>query len=518
MKKFSAIIIAMALVLGLGQCKKQETPTTPNDNNDGKVYITVNVDDNGGRHTVYPNHGLCGFDNGDVLYVGDGHQYVGSLSYNSNTRAFSGSINSPAATDYLHFYFLGGKGPQSPSVGTQTFTVDIADQSGNLPVLAYGRSAQTFGSGGPYSTTLRNKCALVKFELLAGTTQAVTVADMLTEATINFGDTENAIVPTTTTGTITLYSESEKAKWAILLPQENDIEGFTVNIGTNPFSVTGSYTISNNGYINSGIVIDNCVNLGALDGDYNAQDDDVLTGSTSFKVIIPSDATVTLNNASINGGIICSGNATIILENSNYNYVKGANHYPGIHIAEGSTLTIQGDGELEARGNYGAGIGAGYSDGAGSSGNIVIKSGTISSYGTGSGSAGIGGAYGTNCGNISIEGGVIYAHGASGGAGIGGGSWGSSCGNITISGGDVTAASQMNGAGIGEGKNGTCGIITIGNGITMVTANRDEVGFEDEPYSQCIGKSQGSSNTVTVSVADGLSDTGEGGYTRIIQH
>lgn len=525
MKKLSAIIIAMALVLGMSQCKKQETPATPT-NNDGMVYITVNVGDNGGKHTVYPNHGLYGFDNGDILYVGNNGHFVGTLEYQDG--AFTGGIQSPSTSDYLHFYFLGGKTPATaPTAGTTTdFTISIADQSSNLPLLAYGRSAQKYnGPDDPYSTTLRNKCALVKFELLAGTTDAVTVANMLTEATINFGNTENAIVPTATKGTITLYPESEKAKWAILLPQNTPIGGFSVNIGTDPFSVTGSYTISNNGFINSGIVIDNRVNLTYLTGDYNAQDGDVLTGSTIYKVTIPSGATVTLNDVNINGGgIMCSGNATIVLENSN-SVEATAPNYPGIHIAYGFTLTIQGDGALNAiGGENGAGIGAGcwpgyWQQGADRCGNIVIKSGTINAYGSGYGSAGIGGAKEADCGNISIEGGVIHAYGVDGGAGIGGGGGNngiSRCGAITISGGDVTAESQMGGAGIGEGYRGMCGTITIGYGITKVQASAlDPWGYG--MIGACIGMSYGSSNIVIVDVDGRLSDT-ESDQTRIIQH
>lgn len=527
MKNISAIIIAMALVLGMAQCKKQETPTTPNAN-DGMVYITVNVDNGGGRHHIEPGVGAYVFTNGDILYVGNNGHYVGTLEYQNG--AFSGGIQSPSTSDYLHFYFLGGKGPQSPTVGTESFTVNIADQSSNLPILSYGHSTATYTDGdATYSTTLRNKCALVKFDLVMTTNDAVTVSGMLTEATIDFATP--GITPTSTTGTMTLYSESETEKWAILLPQDEAISSFTVNIGSKSYIVSGSYSITNNGYINSGIEVVNAtiVNLGEVTDDYVAQSSTILTGTlaVNHKISIAAGATVMLKNADINGdntwndgnhaGITCLGDATIILDGTNK--TRGSNYgYPGVFIASDCTLTIRGDGSLNANGYGGAGIGAGDGeDGAGSCGNIVIKSGNITALGAGSGCAGIGGAKRSNCGNISIEGGVIYAHGASGGAGIGGGSFGS-CGDITISGGTVTAEAQYNGAGIGEGKNGTCGIITIGNGITMVTANRDEAGLEDEPYSQCIGKSQGSSNTVTVSVAAGLSDTGEGGYTRIIQH
>ena len=210
MKKLSAIIIAMALVLGMAQCKKQETPTTSNAN-DGMVYITVNVDNGGGRHHIEPSVGAYVFTNGDALYVGNDGHYVGTLTYSNGT--FSGTIDSPVSTDYLHFYFLGGKEPASaPTTNTTDFTINIANQSSNLPILAYGRSTEFYGASS-YTTTLRNKCALVKFDLVMATNDAVTVSGMLTEATIDFATP--GITPTATTGTMTLYSESETEKWAI---------------------------------------------------------------------------------------------------------------------------------------------------------------------------------------------------------------------------------------------------------------------------------------------------------------
>lgn len=247
--------MAIALVFGLSQCKKQETSTS-NNTEDGKVYITVNVNNGGGRHHIEPGVGAYVFTNGDILYVGNGGHYVGTLTYNNG--AFSGTIDSPVSTDYLHFYFLGGKTPATaPTAGTtESFTVSIADQSGNLPVLSYGQSTAKYTTASAtYSTTLRNKCALVKFDLSMATNNAVTVANMLTEATINFATP--GITPTATTGSMTLYSESGTEKWAILLPQDEAIEEFTINIGNRSYTVSGSYTITNNGYIDSGISFDN---------------------------------------------------------------------------------------------------------------------------------------------------------------------------------------------------------------------------------------------------------------------
>ena len=78
MKKLSVIIIALTLVLGLSQCKKQTATTTEGE----KVYITVNVADDGAKYDVYPGTGAYVFTNGDKLYVGNNGQYIGTLTYN----------------------------------------------------------------------------------------------------------------------------------------------------------------------------------------------------------------------------------------------------------------------------------------------------------------------------------------------------------------------------------------------------------------------------------------------------
>jgi hypothetical protein len=189
--------------------------------------------------------------------------------------------------------------------------------------------------------------------------------------------------------------------------------------------------------------------------EYTAQNGDMLTGTIAnrVRICIAADANVALKNLTIdykappgsnfyfhNSGITCIGNATIILEGTNK--VKAfEGDFPGIRAATANdyTLTIKGDGSLEAIGQMGG--------------------------------AGIGGCYGENCGNIVIESGSITATGGNNAAGIGSGC-SSSCGNILISGGTVTATGGNNAAGIGTGDNGTCGSITITSGVKEVIANR----------------------------------------------
>jgi len=251
MKKLSTIIIAMALMLGMGQCKKQETPTT-DDTEGGKVYITVNVGDNGAKHDIYPGTGAYVFTNGDKLYVGNNGQYIGTLTYNNG--AFSGTITGPSTEDYLHFYFVGGLAttPAELTAGTTSYTVSIANQSSKLPILSYGPSTQKYtDASGVYSTILKNQCALVKFVPSTATSNEVTLTGMKNEVSLDFAN--NTLQPTGTTGNIKLKSMSNTEKWAILLPQDA-APGTAVNI-QDYVSTTDIPAITNNMYHNSGIGI-----------------------------------------------------------------------------------------------------------------------------------------------------------------------------------------------------------------------------------------------------------------------
>jgi hypothetical protein len=264
MKRLSTIIMALALVLGMSQCKKQETPT--NGNSGEKVYVTLNVSngesiavnvDNGGRHAVAPNLGVIQFRDTDVLYVGHDGKYIGQLTYNNG--AFSGELNAPTSNDFLHFYFLGGKTPTTtPTAGTTTsFNISIDNQTSNLPVLCYGHSSQPYtGTGSNYTAVLEYKCALVRFNLNKETDYKCTLSNMPTEATISFattaGDGFTPIAKTSTTGTIDLYREEGNTgvRWAILLPGTNLSAAGNV-------SGAPSGTLNANQFINSGITLIN---------------------------------------------------------------------------------------------------------------------------------------------------------------------------------------------------------------------------------------------------------------------
>ena len=250
--------------------------------------------------------------------------------------------------------------------------------------------------------------------------------------------------------------------------------------------------------------------LATITADYEAKDGETLTGTlaSNVKISIADGANVTLKDATINGvnngdyewaGITCAGDATITLEGTNT--LKGFDgHYPGIYVPEGKTLTIEGEGSLNASGNgRSTGIGGGFYRHCG---NIVINGGNITATG-GSYNAGIGGGEGDEesrfrCGKITINGGTVTATGGESAAGIGCGYYGAS-NDITITGGTVTATGGDYAAGIGSGEGGSCGTITITSGVTSVTATAGA-------YAASIGKGY-NGNNITVNIAAGANVT-----------
>ena len=275
MKKLSTIIMALALVLGMSQCKKQETPATGNTTPIYPgVHITVNVgenEDNGGKgengekHNIAPAYGLFSFSSGDHLYVGHNGEYVGTLTFANGF--FSGDIfPDQTVTDQpLHFYFVGNAAvTETPTPNeTTSLSISIADQHENLPVLSYGASTKPFtGPNTTYSTTLKNKCALVRFDLLNQGDYEVTLSNVPTLATVNFANptAETAIVATEgqSNANMTLYGEEGNTaiRWAILLP------GTNLSTGHSDLNITYSGNVNlaelaYNDYVNSGISINN---------------------------------------------------------------------------------------------------------------------------------------------------------------------------------------------------------------------------------------------------------------------
>ena len=221
-----------------------------------------------------------------------------------------------------------------------------------------------------------------------------------------------------------------------------------------------------------------------------------VTGSSSSnRITLKDGAFLTLHNVSITtssesyGPIECEGSAYIFIDDGTTNTLSATGSYAsGIRTnsvypsSDAGTLIIYGKtGVLNVSSAYGTGIGPSTGNSYYSSSDIIINGGVINASGGSSGavsSAAIGASNGAYCRNITINGGTITATGGRLGAGIGTGS--GSCGNITINGGTIVAKGFSHCAGIGSGFGGTCGNITIGSGITSVTASCGDTGLSED--------------------------------------
>lgn len=524
MKRTTLMVMALAMVLGLAQCKKEQsiTPDTQG------VTITLNLEgnNNGAKVNVdpYANEQVT-FEDGDQILVASGGQYVGTLTRENNV--FSGSITNPVEGQRLYFYFLGNK-QGTLEAGATTCTVNISDQTEELPVISMGQSTVNYTEGETsYSSRLYNKASLMKFNVTTPSEAAICITGMNNTVTVNFGEPTEANfgftygIDAEDGGLIKMpgVTTENTETWAIVLPQAaleagGENSAYTADLrylGTRP----AMEEIEMNTFLNLGLDLSvgtanpHFKDLSLLQGDLTAQDGDILSGTLAnkLKISIAEGASVTLSNANINengtwtdgdyAGITCLGDAIIILEGTNT--VKGFNStYPGVQAGpDGTTLTIGGSGTLNATGGSdgAAGIGSGKST---SCGNITINGGTIIATG-GPNGAGIGTGY-TNaqgsgnisCGIITITGGTVTAYGGENAAGIGTGQSRhgtqirrNECGGVNISGGMVTATGGENGAGIGSGYGrGTrynpisyCGDINITGGTVVATGGSNSAGI-----------------------------------------
>lgn len=221
---------------------------------------------------------------------------------------------------------------------------------------------------------------------------------------------------------------------------------YTIGIGANDKTITVTGSVDDDGVVETSNVIkieDDVANLTlVLDGiNINSSDKSAISleGNAEVKILLSEETVNSLNYK--NGG-------------------NGAYRTAGLLVSNGAKLTIEGQGELKAKGgSFTAGIGG---NDKGSGGEINIKGGFITAEGGGSG-AGIGGGRGGDGGNITISGGEITVKSRESGAGIGSGSLGTRS-NITIEGGSITATGGKFGAGIGGGSSSNEIVITIKGG------------------------------------------------------
>lgn len=264
MRRMTYFVMALALVLGFTQCKKEQ----PAQNETEGVRITLTVDGGSSNSRVIvnptghidPDYATVTFEDGDVIYVGNNGHYCGYLQHNGTY--FTGTIDDTdlSESDYLHFYFMGNKGTTSePTEG-----VSITDQTSKYPVISYAHSTVKYALGTTsYSAKLQNYCAIVKFTT-TNIDADITITGMNNTVSVNFGANNangsvgignNPYSPGKTgDGEITLHRVSNTERWAILLEQDA-VNGATVTADGYLNSTCDVPVIANNTYHSTGVSI-----------------------------------------------------------------------------------------------------------------------------------------------------------------------------------------------------------------------------------------------------------------------
>lgn len=277
-RKGATLVMALALLLGMTQCKKNVEQIVPNA---GGVIngtrITLNVGD-GAKVIVDPtnnganNYASVRFEDGDKIYVANNGTLCGIIEYDEANEVFTGNIDESVAyrseSDYLHFYFMGNKAPNTTITvnSTYSFYVDITDQTEKYPVISYAHSTSLYVPGKTdYTAKLQIYCAITKFTTNIPTDNVVTIKGMNNKVTVKFnGATLPSYQPYTygmmdTEGRIQLHPEGTAGteKWAILLPQ-NEVNATAIvkNYATeSSFTVPEVIADPEHAYMNDGINI-----------------------------------------------------------------------------------------------------------------------------------------------------------------------------------------------------------------------------------------------------------------------
>jgi len=260
MKRLGLVLVSVALVLGLAQCKKNVEPVSEGvvpGVGDGEIVLRLVGD--GSKLAVFPETGAVYYTAGDVIHVASGGTYCGTLTYHSDDDGgyFSGSLtNTPSPDAKMYFYFVGNKSLNEGSP-TSSISVDISDQTENYPVIACGESVEGYGETTEYHATMKNKCALVKFDVESSVspTTPTLIGGMNTVITFTFAGDGVGTPTTGTVGSIKLPGDSGE-RWAVLLKQDavaSSTKKSIVNSEIIDFTHGNIPAINDNDYLSTGI-------------------------------------------------------------------------------------------------------------------------------------------------------------------------------------------------------------------------------------------------------------------------
>ncbi len=269
MKRLGMIVMAGLLVLGLAQCKKEQTNNTQSEGNVVRIALNVGPStgsgtNNGSRVNVDPDAmEQVTFASGDQIVVASNGAVVGTLEHNGTN--FTGDITSPTEGQPLYFYFLGNK-QGTVANGTAELTVNISDQTteAGLPVISMGKSTVDYSAEvTSYTSRLYNKCSLMMFNVTTPSTAAICITGMNNTVTVDFSN------PTDENygfsygkdgdGLITMpgVTSENDTTWAIVLPQDALAEGEDGSVYTADDAYAGTRpqmdAIEMNTFLNAGV-------------------------------------------------------------------------------------------------------------------------------------------------------------------------------------------------------------------------------------------------------------------------
>lgn len=248
---------------------------------------------------------------------------------------------------------------------------------------------------------------------------------------------------------------------------ELDIANGTIELYSNGYKQNGSSLIStdNNKYVITGTTTENTVKVMDV-GTYKITIKDLNIDVSGIDKMCAFNANRGAKAKNLYVNVIIEGSNTLCGGGSaaGLGFSKATPNVDG--ETEGSTLTINGDGELNVTGGWAsAGIGSGYTgldSAAGEANNIIINGGNITAK-AGTNGAAIGGGLYNKVNNIIINGGNINAIGSNR---FGIGTAAADLDNITINGGIINITGGEYGGGIGGSE--SSGKITINGGIINV--------------------------------------------------
>ena len=254
MKRLSLVLMSVALMLGMAQCKKNVEPVATGTTS-GTMSITLDVD-GGSKVSVTPSTGVVSFQTGDKIYVASNGSYVGTLEHNGTN--FTGTIDGATSGSPLYFYFVGNKTPSATP--TTSMRISIFDQTEELPVISAAPSNENFSeSTYTYTATLLNKCALVKFDVTTSSSAPIIITGVNDVVTVTFSSSGvGTFVSSQSKGAIKMAKDGNDEYWAILAGDQGDVDADGVAYSADLMynGTCGAISgISNNGYLDSGITV-----------------------------------------------------------------------------------------------------------------------------------------------------------------------------------------------------------------------------------------------------------------------